>query len=63
MIILYLLIIGFVVFAITRAAGPHGTRLVHHGSKEQSAMELLREKYINGEIDEETYLSKKKVIS
>ncbi len=62
MYILSLLIIGFLIFFVVLAARPHGFRHMPHPSKEKSAMELLREKYINGEIDEETYLKKKKVI-
>ena len=62
MYILSLLIIGLLIFFVVFAARPHSFNHMPHPSKEKSAMELLREKYVNGEINEETYLNKKKVI-
>ena len=61
--ILFILIIGIIVFLIVARTAPAPHPHPHHSPQDgQSAMDLLRQKYINGEIDEETYLRKKGVI-
>ena len=62
MAFIYLLIIGLVFFFILRAASIHPHRHRSRQTAGQTAMEMLREKYINGDIDEETYLKKRKII-
>lgn len=59
MMVFWLLIIGLVVYLVSKSSNNRG----HISSTESNrALEILNERYASGEIDEEEYLRKKKLL-
>jgi uncharacterized membrane protein len=56
----WILVIGIIVFAISR--GKKRKMCAVHQDGSQTAMERLNERFINNEIDESTYKNMKSVI-
>lgn len=62
MAIFWAAIILFGVWAVKTLAGSHGSRSDGPRSSDESAIEILRRRYASGEIDQQEFESKLKVL-
>ncbi|SHJ24194.1 putative membrane protein [Dethiosulfatibacter aminovorans DSM 17477] len=60
--VLYLLFWAVVIFIVLRLFKKYYTMWNQQGSREDTAMTVLRERYARGEIDEEEFRSRKAVL-
>jgi len=59
MMILFLVLIGFVVYYMTKNSGQAESR----NKNQRDSVEVLKLRYVSGEIDEETYKRTLKVLN
>lgn len=59
--IIPLLLIGLIIYAVVRLL-PGGNRNYSHHGTENDALDILNQRYANGEISEEEYVKKKKIL-